>query len=141
MRRSICSSEPSLVYAGQTATWKFIYTTAQPLPKGTKLRFDLMSQGRSFDWQIPETNLKSKQNIIWALLPNGKVLEAKKIDAPGGATFFDFVLPIEIKTGEAFVISMGTPSANREEQEKKGQSQPKLHPETPGLPSLYRSEG
>lgn len=119
MRRSICTSEPSLVYAGQKATWKFAYTTAQSLPKGTKLRFDLLSQGRSFDWQIPETNLKEKQNIIWALLPNGKHIEAKKIEPPQNPTaIFDFVLPIEVKTGETIVISMGVPSVSREEQEK-----------------------
>ncbi len=121
MRRSICSSEPSLVFAGQTATWKFIYTTAQPLPKGTKLRFDLLSQGRPFDWEIPQTNLKEKHNLIWALLPNGKVLEAKKIETPQGLTgIFDFLLPIEIKTGENIVINLGVPSTSREEQEKKG---------------------
>ncbi len=121
MRRSICSTEPSLVFAGQTATWKFIYTTAQPLPKGTKMRFDLLSQGRPFDWQIPQTNVKEKQNLIWAMLPNGKALEAKKIEAPKSpSALFDFVIPIEIKTGENIVICMGVPSASREEQEKKG---------------------
>ncbi len=121
MRRSICSSEPSLIYAGQTANWKFVYTTSQPLPKGTKLRFDLQSQGRIFDWQIPETNLKEKHNIIWALLPNGKSLEAKKTLHPESqAALFDFVLPIELKIGEMLAICIGTPSASREEQEKKG---------------------
>src|SRR5579883_924265 len=121
MRRSICSSEPTLIFAGQTGTWKFLYTTAQPLPKGTKLRFDILSAGRPFDWQIPETNLKEKSNIIWALLPNGKAVEAKQVQLPASpSALFDFVLPIEIKTGETVTICMGTPSASREEQEKRG---------------------
>lgn len=121
MRRSICSSEPTLTYAGQTGTWKFLYTTAQPLPKGTKLRFDLLSYGRPFDWQIPETNVKERTNIIWALLPNGKAVEAKRVEPPDSPTaLFDFVIPIEIKTGETIAICLGTPSSSREEQEKKG---------------------
>ncbi|HEV7736487.1 MAG TPA: DUF3604 domain-containing protein, partial [Chlamydiales bacterium] len=63
MRRSICVCEPNHAYAGDTATWKFVYTTANNLPKGAKLRFDLNSLGRPIDWQIPHTNLKEKSNI------------------------------------------------------------------------------
>ncbi len=121
MRRSICTSEPNHAYAGQVTTWKFHYTTAQALPKGTKLRFDPMSKGRPFDWELPIVSVKEKQNIIWMSLPNGKSIEAKRIDPPVWATTcYDFVLPVEIKTGETLVISIGTPFQSREEQATKG---------------------
>ena len=65
MRRSICYCEPSAALAGEVSNWKFIYTTANNLPKGAKIRFDLGSKGRPNDWQIPHTNLKEKSNLIW----------------------------------------------------------------------------
>ena len=58
MRRSISYCEPSQVRAGDVGTWKFIHTTAQSLPKGTKLRFDMQSSGREIDWEIPEVTSK-----------------------------------------------------------------------------------
>lgn len=110
MRRSICYCEPGSATAGDVSNWKFIYTTANLLPKGTKIRFDLGSRGRPFDWQIPQTNLKDKENLIWAELPNGKPLAASFIQHPQHLTAsFEFVLPIEIKPGEIFSIFMGTP--------------------------------
>ena len=64
MRRSICYCEPNAALAGDTGHWKFVYTTATHLPKGTKLRFDLQSEGSPLDWQIPHTNLKEKNNLL-----------------------------------------------------------------------------
>ncbi len=81
MRRSICSCEPSFALAGDIATWRFIYTTAAALPKGTKFRFDLQSKGRPIDWQIPSANLKEKANVIWAEIPGSKPLAAHVLDA------------------------------------------------------------
>ncbi len=120
MRRSICSSEPAIVFAGETATWKFLYTTAAPLPKGTKLRFDLLSMGRDADWEIPQTNLKEKKNLIWGVLPNGKGIEAKPASEDMINTIFDFILPSEIKIGETFTICLGTPETEKEAQSKRG---------------------
>ena len=117
MRRSICVCEPNHAFAGDSGTWKFTYTTASLLPKGTKLRFDLESGGRNIDWQIPQTNLKDKANLIWAELPNNKVIGATETSHPQSATTsFEFVLPAELKTGEQFSISMGSPDRD----EKKG---------------------
>ncbi len=122
MRRSICSTEPSFTYAGETSTWKFLYTTAAQLPKGTKLRFDLLSLGRDTDWEIPQTNIKEKKNLIWGLLPNNKAIEAKPLsgDEDSINTIFDFVLPSDIKIGETFTICIGTPEGDKEAQSKKG---------------------
>ncbi len=109
MRRSICYCEPNAALAGEPSTWKFIYTTASHLPKGTKLKFDLSSKGRSMDWQIPQTNLKEKNNLIWAEA-GGKVFAASQIDDPQTlAPAYEFVLPLEVKPGETVSIHMGNP--------------------------------
>ncbi len=122
MRRSICSSEPALTFAGETTTWKFFYTTATSLPKGAKLRFDLLSMGRDCDWEIPQTNVKEKNNLIWGVLPNGKAIEAKAAgqDEELINSIFDFTLPSDIKIGETFTICMGTPENDKEAQSKRG---------------------
>lgn len=114
MRRSICSCEPHSVLAGAVATWKFSYTTATPLPKGCRLKFDLLSQGKETDWQIPRTSSKEKNNLIWLQLPEGKTVLAKEIileDRPAPA--FEFTLPSEVKTGETLVFYMGAPEKGK----------------------------
>jgi hypothetical protein len=108
MRRSICYTEPSVALAGNSGSWNFIYTTASHLPKGTKFRFDLGSKGRPFDWQIPHTNLKDKENLIWGELPDGKVVPASFIEQPQTLSpSFEFTLPIELKPGDRFSICIG----------------------------------
>jgi hypothetical protein len=121
MRRSICYCEPSLALSGEISTWKFSYTTATSLPKGTRLKFDLLSRGRELDWQTPSVNLKDKQNIIWAEISNGKVLTAKEVGKSDSLTpAFEFTLQSEVKAGETISILMGTNDKNKEEREKKG---------------------
>jgi hypothetical protein len=117
MRRSICYCEPNLALAGELSTWKFSYTTAVSLPKGTKLRFDILSRGREIDWEIPTVNVKEKKNVIWAELADGKVLTAKEGDKEES---FEFVLPSEVKAGDTFSIYIGTTDKNKEESRKKG---------------------
>ena len=119
MRRSICLCEPSVAFAGDVRTWHFSYTTALPLPKGSRIKFDLLSQGKTSDWQIPEASPKDKENMIWGVLPNGKSIPAKEIEVPFSAVF-EFVLPLEIKAGETFSILIGTPEKSREAQMTKG---------------------
>lgn len=120
MRRSICFCEPNNALAGDQATWKFVYTTAAHLPKGTKLRFDLDSRGRPIDWQIPETNVKEKTNIIWGELPNGKGISATRVENPQSLTVsFEFTLPIELKPGETFSIFLKGNEAQRNVQRKR----------------------
>src|ERR1700722_10541545 len=109
MRRSICYCEPNAGLAGEPSTWRFVYTTATNLPKGTRLRFDLESKGRPIDWQIPQTNPKEKTNLIWAELPGGKVIYATEVEHPDLLTpSFEFVLPVEIKGAETLTILMGS---------------------------------
>jgi Protein of unknown function (DUF3604) len=115
MRRSICYSEPSLALAGEISTWKFSYTTATSLPKGTRLKFDLLSRGREIDWELPSTNLKNKSNVIWAELSNGKTLTAKEIEKPEDITpSFEFLLPSEVKAGETVSIFLGSTEKTKE---------------------------
>jgi len=121
MRRSICYCEPHTALAGETGTWKFSYTTAIALPKGTRLKFDLQTKGRDIDWMLPQTNIKEKRNLIWAELPDGKILQAKAVEGTDYyAPFFEFILTSETKAGETIHILMGTPSTNKEEIQKKG---------------------
>ncbi|HEY4255333.1 MAG TPA: DUF3604 domain-containing protein [Chlamydiales bacterium] len=107
MRRSICSCEPNYALAGETGTWKFVYTTANNLPKGAKLRFDVQSGARPIDWQPPQATSKEKGNAIWAELPGGKILSAKEIDDGMDNGKFEFALPVELKPGDPFTIWLG----------------------------------
>ena len=120
MRRSICSCEPGAALAGDTATWKFVYTTAGHLPKGTKLRFDLESKGRPIDWQIPSTNVKDKTNAIWAEVPGGKAIAATQVAHPQSLTpSFEFTLPLELKPGDSIAILMKGNSAQKMVQRRR----------------------
>ncbi|OJU80470.1 MAG: DUF3604 domain-containing protein [Chlamydia sp. 32-24] len=110
MRRSICFCEPSHTRAGEINTWKFIYTPATSLPKGTKISFDLMSKGRDIDWEIPSANLKKTSNVIYAQVNDSKPLQAKEIEvADNICPHFEFVLPTALEAGNNFTIYVGSP--------------------------------
>lgn len=109
MRRSICYCEPSQALAGEIYTWKFIYTTSSNLPKGTILRFDIMTDGREIDWELPESNPKKSSNAIYGMFESGKILNAEEVEVPDAwAPQFEFVLPTKIETGESFTIVIGS---------------------------------
>ncbi len=109
MRRSICYCEPNVALAGDTGNWKFVYTTANHLPKGTKLRFDLASPGSNLDWQLPQTNPKEKANLIWAEA-GGKTVSMNEVEHPQQkTTSYEFSLPLELKPGDSLSIQIGTP--------------------------------
>ena len=112
MRRSICYCEPTLAFAGQVSNWKFFYTTATALPKGSVLRFNLLSQGRISDWQIPEIGSQEKKNRIWLQTPEGKSISAKKGDA---LSVFEFCLTSDIKAGETLTIIIGSSDQHAKE--------------------------
>lgn len=121
MRRSICYCEPSQARAGETNTWKFIYTTATTLPKGTRLKFDLQSKGRDIDWEIPSANLKKGNNVIFGQLDNGKVVQAKELDREDSFTpDYEFILPSAIEAGENFTIVVGAAQAGQQAAKKNG---------------------
>jgi len=108
MRRSICYCEPQVARAGQIATWKFHYTTATSLPKGSKLKFDLNSHGRDIDWEIPTCDLAEGVNVIYALLEDGEVLEASEVEVPSSVVpQYEFEIPATIKSGATVTIVMG----------------------------------
>ncbi len=108
MRRSICYSDPSVARAGQNSTWKFHYTTATALPKGTRLKFDLLSKGRDIDWEVPTTNLDEDANVIYAEMENGTIIKAEEIETPDSIVpQYEFVLPSAVKIGEKFTIGIG----------------------------------
>lgn len=120
MRRSICYCEPGAALAGESSNWKFVYTTASHLPKGTKLRFDLESKGRPVDWQVPSTNPKDKANAIWAEVPGGKAIAAVLVDHPQSSTpSFEFTLPLELKPGDSLSIMMKGNSAQKAVQRRR----------------------
>lgn len=114
MRRSICYCEPNNALAGQKATWKFIYTTANPLPKGTKLKFDLLSGGRPTDWAFPQTNVKEKNNLIWGEIKDHRFSATQSINKETALPQYEFTLPAEVKVGETLVIYIGSPEGNPE---------------------------
>lgn len=115
MRRSICMCEPLGCFAGETGTFRFIYTPSVNLPKGAKLRFDIATRGRPIDWELPQTNSKVKKNLIWAQLSDEKMIPAKAIEKNGHASpVFEFALPAELKAGENFTIFLGSPLKGKE---------------------------
>lgn len=121
MRRSICYCEPASCLAGEVNTWKFVYTPSFDLPKGTKLKFDLLSKGREIDWQLPTANPKKNSNVIYGLLENRKTIPAKEIEVKDSiAPVFEFTLPAPISAGSPFTIVVGSPKLNSKEMVAHG---------------------
>lgn len=108
MRRSICYSEPSVARAGQISTWKFHYSTATSLPQNTRLKFDLLSNGRDIDWEVPQTDLTNEGNVIYAELEDGEILEAEEIETPDSIVpQFEFILPTALPVGGKISFIIG----------------------------------
>jgi hypothetical protein len=108
MRRSLCVTEPHNAAAGETNSWKFVYTTALTLPKGAKLKFDLQTQGRDIDWEIPQIDIKKNANVIYAYYNENKIISPKEVETPDNLVpQFEFVLPSELKAGNTLTIIMG----------------------------------
>jgi len=116
MRRAVCYIEPNAATAGEVSNWKFLYTTATNLPKKTLLRFDLCSKGRHIDWQIPDTNLKKNSNLIYAVLPGNKIVQAEAINLPNRLVpQFQFQLPQDVPAGQTIAIVLGAPKGQKPE--------------------------
>lgn len=121
MRRSICYCEPSQALAGEIYTWQFIYTSASALPKGTIVRFDLMSDGRDIDWELPSVDVKDEANVIYGMMENGKVFTAEEVEVPDSwAPQYEFVLPAKVESGESFTIVVGAPKMTEKLMSKNG---------------------
>lgn len=113
MRRSISYCEPSTAQAGETRTWKFIYTPSANLPKGTRLRFDLQSKGREIDWEIPSVNLKKADGIIYALIGTKIVLQANEVMVGDSCVpQYEFILTTALPAGELFTVVLGAKASD-----------------------------
>jgi len=116
MRRSICLCEPASCLAGEIRTFQFIYIPSFNLPKGSKIRFNFLTQGRPIDWELPQINPKEKKNLIWAQLPDGQEIKAKIVDKNEHfPKLYEFTLPNIVVAGEKFIILVG--SLSNEEKE------------------------
>lgn len=123
MPRSISYADPKTALAGESKTWKFIYTPGTNLPKGARLKFDISSKGRDFDWEIPQTNLRSKKNLIWLQTPGKKTLNAKEVFIPEKTLpQFEFVLPGEVKAGDPVTIFIGSPEKSEIKKGNRAQT-------------------
>lgn len=109
MRRSICFTEPKYVFAGQTTTIKFVYSPANNLPKGSRLKFDPLSKGKEIDWEIPQAGTKGSGCPLTLLMPQGTIVSPKAIQGKSKiCPQYEFVLPHEVKAGEEVCIYMGS---------------------------------
>lgn len=107
MRRNICLTEPSYTYAGQKNLFKFTFIPSLNLQKKSKLLLMLNADGQADSWQIPQTNLKKKENTIW-LQAHDKIIAAKT-PSTSPPDHFEFILTQDVKAGEKIYIFMGTP--------------------------------
>ena len=113
MRRSICVVEPNIVLAGEESTWNFTFVTSTNISSGAVLRFDMLSSGLSGDWQLPQTNMRVKTNLIWLTLPSGKELAGKKLEKDDGSIVYDFIIPAQVKQGEKIIFRVGSLGGKR----------------------------
>jgi hypothetical protein len=119
MRRSICTTTPSSLFAGEIVTLRFSFTTAMPLPKNTKLRFDLLSTGRESDWEVAETDPKQKSNFISCVLPNERPVDVCREATDPLHTIYSMTLPLDIKVGETLTICLNQSRAQTYIQRKR----------------------
>lgn len=114
MRRSICYCEPKAALAGSIQTWKFVFIPSSDLPRETKLLFDLQSEGRDIEWDIPEIDLKKGKNVIWAELTDSVKIPALCVGDQKNPAKFEFILPKDVAEGDEIFIFMGDPNPHSE---------------------------
>lgn len=124
MRRSICFCEPNTVFAGDIGTWKFIYTPGSNLPKGTMLKFDLGSEGRPIDWEIPNADPKANRNAIYLLFQNGKTAHFNEVEVDWRFTpQYEVALPQAVEAGSPVAIIVGAPKGAKSSEKTGSQAQ------------------
>lgn len=124
MRRSICYCDPTFALAGEVNSWKFIYTTAAPLPKGTLVKFDANTLGRPIDWEIPDSSTRKSQNVIYLHFENGKSISANEIKQEGKiAPLYEFTLNQNVEPGESITVVMGAPKGKDPDENNGNRAQ------------------
>jgi len=124
MRRSISYCEPTYALAGKVNNWKFVFTTANAIPKGALLKFDPNTEGRAIDWEVPQTNLKKSGNVVYAMLENGKVLSLKEVEVENRFTpQYEMVLPEDLSIGESITFIMGASKGQEPNQSNGNRAQ------------------
>lgn len=108
MRRAICQCEPHHALAGEKRTWYFLYTPSTSLAKGARLKFDMQSNGRESDWELPVVTNKKGEGTLSLCFPSGKYVSAQKIEASDRiAPLYEFILPQAVEAGERVTIVLG----------------------------------
>jgi hypothetical protein len=121
MRRSICTCEPAVAYAGDIRTWKFHFTTATALPEGTVLLFDIDSMGRPIDWETPTVYPEAGENVIWAQIEGEKPFYGDEIEDKNTIVpKFQFILPMKVPAGKTITLFMGDPKEKKWTLNPKG---------------------
>lgn len=110
MRRSICYCEPKYALAGQVTHFRFIFISAISLPAGTKMLFDLKSDGRDIEWEIPGTDLKKGHNVVYLRVGDGKPIAGTCVGNDKNPAEYEFTLPSEVGEGEPMTFHIGSPS-------------------------------
>ena len=101
--------------AGHISTWKFHYTPAITLPEGTRLKFDLLTEGRDIDWEPPTVDLNEGANVIYVLMEDGEIVEGEELETPEGTVQYEFTLPQSVEAEKKVSIVVGTlPDAKQE---------------------------
>lgn len=121
MRRSICYCEPHVALAGELSTWQFVYQTSTALTKGARLKFDLLSEGRGIDWEIPKAGGKATSNSLYGLFEEGDVLPATEVERPNSfVPQYEFVLDRPLKVGAKFTVVVGAAPGKGKGKEPQG---------------------
>ena len=107
MRRSICYCEPKYALAGQTSNYSFVFISSTDLPSGTKLLFDVKSDGRDIEWEIPKTDLKKGKNVIYLTLGNDKVVAGLCVGNNQNPAQYEFTLAEAVAEGESLTFHIG----------------------------------
>ncbi len=85
------------------------------------MKFDMLSQGRDIDWEVPSANIEEEANVIYAELEDGEVIELSEVETPDSIVpQYEFTLPSPLKIGEKVTIVMGVPPTHDGSPEEFG---------------------
>lgn len=109
IKTSNCIAFPSIALAGEKQTWQFIFVTATTIPENTIFRFDILSQGKPGEWQIPDHSPSAKQNAIWMSLSDNAIIFPQRVIQTKSSYQYAFQLSYAIAAGKKCTIFLGSP--------------------------------